>query len=383
EPDGKFWDLYGAPILEHLDAQKCVVMEPPFADPLHFQPAKTEPLFYLDPLYMASVLGSRVPMFVLGSFQKKLIDMLCPRVQKSFGEAAPDLAFYQKRYSRFLLQRKLWAKILNRVQPKVVMMVRAEGNEGLIDVCRERGIPTVELQHGSPSAKKVNYDFGNQRKQLGADHFFAFGEFWKNQEFWARPKDSIHVIGYPYLERFRRKYKDVDKKDRQIVVLSQKALGEPLSRYVAEKMKPVADKVIYKLHPAEVNNWRQVYPWLARSGVQVIEGNEPPLHQLLAESQYQLGVYSTAVYEGIAFGCQTLLLDLPGIEFMEELFGQKTVQKLDPKREFEYPPIEQFDAAQLGAELFAPDWEGNLDRALTKVLRKEDYKPSPGSEPRP
>ncbi|MEO0335425.1 MAG: hypothetical protein AAF202_03470 [Pseudomonadota bacterium] len=104
---------------------------------------------------------------------------------------------------------------------------------------------------------------------------------------------------------------------------------------------------------------------------------------LLLSTHKALSIFATANLEnmflrfdeGIAFGCKTLLLDLPGIEFMEELFGQKSVQKLDPDKDFEYPPVEGFDAAHLGAQLFAPDWEQNLEVALTKVLGREDYGP--------
>ncbi|MEO0337335.1 MAG: hypothetical protein AAF202_13145, partial [Pseudomonadota bacterium] len=204
EADGQYWDLYVDPILETLGVENTVVMEPPFANPLHFQPAKTPRLYYLDPLYLLSVVGSKASDFVLDLQQIRSLALIRSSVAECFGQDGPEIGFYKERYSRFVIQKSLWQRILKRVEPKAVFMVRAEGNEGLIAAARESQIPTIELQHGSPSAKKVNYDFGDRPKQLGADHFFAFGRFWRDLDFWARPKESIHVLGYPYLERYRR-----------------------------------------------------------------------------------------------------------------------------------------------------------------------------------
>ena len=36
----------------------------------------------------------------------------------------------------------------------------------------------------------------------------------------------------------------------------------------------------------------------------------------MGQARYQVGVFSTAVYEGLALGCVTLLVDLPGLEYM-------------------------------------------------------------------
>jgi hypothetical protein len=41
------------------------------------------------------------------------------------------------------------------------------------------------------------------------------------------------------------------------------------------------------------------------------------LYEQLANSEFQAGVFSTALYEGIEFNCKTILLDLPGIEYMD------------------------------------------------------------------
>ena len=76
-------------------------------------------------------------------------------------------------------------------------------------------------------------------------------------------------------------------------------------------------QVIYKLHQGELVGWKEKFPWLDSSGITVIDHDRCNLYALLAESRIQIGVCSTALYEGMAFGCATYCLDLPGVEIME------------------------------------------------------------------
>jgi hypothetical protein len=72
--------------------------------------------------------------------------------------------------------------------------------------------------------------------------------------------------------------------------------------------------------------WRQDYPWLEGSAIHIVQDDGQPLYQLFAESKVQVGVYSTAIYEGIGFGLQTILIRLPGIEYMDELIKSGIVK---------------------------------------------------------
>lgn len=101
-------------------------------------------------------------------------------------------------------------------------------------------------------------------------------------------------------------------------------LGAKIAEQVYAFRKVLNDfEILYKLHPGEFARW-QDYESLCKLAEQpnvriVKEGN---LYELLAGAGYQIGVFSTAVYEGIGFGCRTLLLDLPGVEYMADLVDQ-------------------------------------------------------------
>jgi hypothetical protein len=96
---------------------------------------------------------------------------------------------------------------------------------------------------------------------------------------------------------------------KQILFVSQSSIGLQLSKFAAEldEILPGTYSVVYKLHPNEDESWEDNYPWLAESDVNVIAEQEPSLYELFSESELQIGVFSTALFEGLAFGLKTLL----------------------------------------------------------------------------
>jgi hypothetical protein len=69
----------------------------------------------------------------------------------------------------------------------------------------------------------------------------------------------------------------------------------------------------------EDDRWEEEYPWLAESNVRVIDGAEPPLYRLFAESSAQIGVGSTAVYERLCFDVETFVFEADGAELLRPL----------------------------------------------------------------
>ena len=85
-------------------------------------------------------------------------------------------------------------------------------------------------------------------------------------------------------------------------------------------------KIIYKLHPGEYYQWEKRYPWLNNPIISVIDSDQISLYELFAKSKYQIGVYSTSIYEGLTFNLKTYLLDLPGVEYMDYLIENNYVK---------------------------------------------------------
>ena len=58
----------------------------------------------------------------------------------------------------------------------------------------------------------------------------------------------------------------------------------------------------------------------------MLELKDTDFYKLLAKSEYQAGVFSTALYEGVEFGCKTILFDLPGVEYMDKFIEMYEVE---------------------------------------------------------
>src|SRR5262249_1193882 len=155
------------------------------------------------------------------------------------------------------------------------------------------------------SRQNLGYHFPlpDCRKQLFADHLFVFGDFWRSAASYPIPQERIWTVGYPYLEQRRRAVTDVARASR-VLFLSQPGIGAaPWRLAVATARHPQRrGDVVYKLHPGERATWREDYPWLLDAPLRVIDGETPHLYELFAASTMQVGVYSTALYEGLTFG---------------------------------------------------------------------------------
>ena len=222
-----------------------------------------------------------------------------------------------------------YRKILKKVQPQLIFIVCSYGKENFIEACKEKEIPVIEIQHSVVTRYHVGYSFEEYRtKKTFPDYIFAFGDYWKENITYPIEKDKIFSIGFPDLEISRKKYEEIEKK-KQIVFISQPWVGIHLSKIAVElnKVENLAYKVIYKLHPKEVNTWKKEFPWLLKSGIEVVDHEGKGLYELFAESEIQVGVNSTALFEGLFFGVKTLLFDYFGIDYMEDLLKSKAAEK--------------------------------------------------------
>ena len=119
--------------------------------------------------------------------------------------------------------------------------------------------------------------------------------------------------------------------------------------------------IIYKLHPGEYDTWKQNYPELVNDldNFKVIDNSETPLYQLFAQSNYQVGAFSTAIYEGLMFNCKTFILDVPGVEYLSDLIKKGYVCKVNDITDL-MDNLEHFNPKEYDKNFFFK----NLDKEL-------------------
>jgi len=337
QSDGYWWDIYTDPIIEKMSSSYAS-LENQYLQK-HATPAKTSNLKYMDFLDLIAYIKQKSPFgsFSITSEERSLLRLIKDEIEQRFNVQMNIESIILGALKRRKAALPLYTRVLRRVKPKVVVMVVSYGKEDLVEACRILGIPTIELQHGVISQYHPGYSYpGDERtKNFFPDYLFAFGDYWLTAADYPLEKDRILCVGYPYLENEMGKYRDLEKK-KQVVIISQERLGQQLSEFAVElsKRNEFDYRIVYKLHPREVSRWKELYPWLCDADVEVVDDPGISLYKLFGESSIQIGVFSTAIYEGLSFGLRTFLVDLPGVEYFDQLVEKNIVTKVTSVEDF-------------------------------------------------
>ena len=232
--------------------------------------------------------------------EKSRIDLLKKELETAFSIEIDLFRIIEDHILNFKYDYEKYLELLEKKQPK--------------QVCKKDG-----------KYKEIEY-FPNK--------ILSFGDYWQNACSFPIGKENIISMGYPYFNESSLEFMKIDKNHNQIIFISQGVIGKYLSKFAYETARNLEDyKIIYKLHPGEYATWRENYESLVKAekmdNFKVIDKSEPPLYELFAKSQYQVGAFSTAIYEGLSFNCKTFIIEAPGIEYLDALFDKGIVLKVD------------------------------------------------------
>lgn len=331
ERDGYWWDLYCDPIYEETDIDYLHLEYSDFLS--HKTPSKTESIRYTDLIDLIGVLAGKSGI---------LSDELSAPIMNKISSMEEDVAaeyninvdihdLVREKLSERAVAYPLYDRVIQRVDPEFVIVVvnYGRGMKTIIEVCKNKNIPVIELQHGVIHPNHAGYDFPeNVTVDLFPDYLLTFGEFWNTQATYPITPDRIITFGYPYLTRRLRSI-DNESGTKKILFVSQGPVGKQLSQIaveLTERIDPSWD-IVYKLHPGEYDRWKREYTTLADSTVTVVD-TEPSLYELFAESSIQIGVGSTALYEGLAFDLDTYVFDLPSSSILDPIVAEGGARKV-------------------------------------------------------
>jgi ribosomal protein S2 len=361
--DGEWWDIYCDPILDGLETNYSYLQARHKGE--YKQPSKTDEIGRMDLFeYLPSALNKLNP-YRLSQDDEKYFEEVERKFREEF-EGEIEVKKYLKNYMGIRRYKKpLIEALLKKREPQCLVVVVSYGRQIIIEVAKELEIPVVELQHGVINKYHKGYSYpGDREKEAFPDYLLTFGEYWNNIEY-PIPDEKVIVTGYPYFDMMKKKFEDVEEKN-QILFISQGTIGEKLSQFAVELSKQIEDyEIVYKLHPGEFSNWQERYPWLEESEIEVLT-NEKQLYQLFAESKIQVGVYSTAIYEGLGFNLKTFLVDLPGIETMERLLDKKCCRKMNSAEELMENMEDEGDPEVDIEEFFKPNAKENIIEQLNR-----------------
>lgn len=331
----RFDCLYTDELLEKFD-YSYYVFEQPILEK-HIRPIRTKNIRYLDYINFKFAvyheIKKKVFRFSFNEDTKNKIMHVLADIENFFEVKIDNdkiLSILEKKYLYNKYYREAYANILGKVKPKAIIEVVSYGADRFIinEVAKEKGIPVIELQHGTMGKYHIAYNFSKKMElPTFPDYVFIFGQFWNDNTRLPINEDNVKVVGWPYFEKkvnFYKQKNESKQRDRKtILFISQGTIGKELSQ-MAVTLSNVLDKdfyrIIYKLHPGENSRWKDEYPWLIGTDIEVIDHNFHDMHYYFSRADIQVGVYSTALFEGLAYKCKTIIVKMYGHETMSSLY---------------------------------------------------------------
>lgn len=303
----------------------------------HFKPVRTRNLIHMDYCIVKGHLYYRISKILktkhyqhVRSLVKQQIEIPLEEMKKAYSWKCNNNEIYEFLVEKVMHYKKeysFYSKLLDKLNPKVIVEVVHYCMQNMIinELAKKKGISAIELQHGTMHSEHAAYQYaeGVKIKQL-PEKMFLFADFWQEEIRVPIDKHSLISTGYPLFEEKRVLYSNKKRNDtrKTLLFLSQGTIGIYLSKLavsVAQLSSPEEYRIIFKLHPCEYQTWHESYPELQNSQIEVIDNNIESIYAYFAMSDIQIGVYSTAIYEGLGFGLQTLILRVGHYEVMQSL----------------------------------------------------------------
>ena len=316
--EGKYECIYTDEIVKKFP--NAITLER-FYEEDHLEPVQSQNIVYMDRAIMEAALYSVWKM----RFCKKSREKVEKRIYEEINVAMRGILTSEQMmesarraagaYYRYQYTYKRLKRMLARMKPGIVVEVVSYSQQCMIinEICKELGITTIELQHGWMGKNHLayNYPAGSVVRQF-PDKMYLFGDYYKGDIRCPIPKDKLISVGFPYYERELREYKKHRRTDGRYTVLflSQGRFTRSLSAAAAELYKMTDSqkvRIIYKLHPSEYEDWKDIHPVLEGSGVEIVGKGGIPLYDCFRTSDAQVGVYSTTIFEGLGFRLRTFI----------------------------------------------------------------------------
>ena len=166
---------------------------------------------------------------------------------------------------------------------------------------------------------------------LVPDYFRGWGRAWSKADL-AWYNSSYMNSSFEYLDYLKSQYslESFEIRSKNVVIVSQGAIGNELSIEIAKRIESFKNlNVFYKLHPGEFSTYKTFSGYKTLSEQKnftfITNGD---LYDYFKKSNYIVGVFSTAVLEGVSFGMEPYLVDISGIEYMEGRLDFKMIDEL-------------------------------------------------------
>ena len=260
--------------------------------------------------------------FQLSESNQQIIATIAKDFKERFGTDLNMMQNITRIVDLFNRDYTSYRKLFKRQKATDLYINIAYHNHPAMAAAQNLGIRITELQHGTITRYHLGYSFPQDGINIPyfPDRLLCFGDFWADHT--PLPNNiQTTTIGAPYLDKILgNAEKPIEKKEKQILVASQGAIGHLLFPFIIEAAKLNPDYTfIFRLHPSENLEKYQEFETVKNLSLST---KSPDIYSLLKDSDYQIGVFSTTLLEAMKLGCKTICIDLPGVEYMHPSFDR-------------------------------------------------------------
>ena len=165
---------------------------------------------------------------------------------------------------------------------------------------------------------------------------------------------KYEYTGFPYFENLIKK-KSKSKINNQVLFISQSPVQEQLieiAYHLAKKNKMF--DVCFKFHPNERIKEKSIFIVEKSKSLlnfTLVQNIQVDIYDLLSSAEFIVGVYSTSIFEALAFKCKPILINLPGIENMESIINSGTAAVAEDEDDI-YEIIKKHTFTPMNTQIF-------------------------------
>jgi hypothetical protein len=361
-----WYDPYLDPFLDNLNGSYIYLERPEGGR--HVQPTRTKHVYYTDLLAGLAACYRRTMWGISGRVERWLLG-LESALQARFRMEVPIAELGRAYLAARRCLRGLYRNLLRRIRPRLGIIVAINPAErAFVEACRDLGIVTAEMQHGLIGPYDLTYTTPpGIRQKTYPDYALLFGPYWRKVMDLPVAQDNAVEVGFPFFQSLVQQ-SECPARQPSVLVLSQPGGGNALAQWAIRlaRAAPRAFRVIFRPHPSEYFPPERQRDLLDH-GIEIADVRTS-IYDLQACSSIQVGVFSTALYEGLAFGLRTYIAPLPGYQYMHPMLKRGWMRLLqDESQPFtDRSPWPNYDMQ----ELFLFDGTSAFHDWLRRVLSR-------------
>jgi hypothetical protein len=250
---------------------------------------------------------------------QSMADTISVSIAKYF-DRLPDVAsVIRDPLAHYKQYKEHFGAVFARHKPKAVLVVNHGPLKGLFAAARESGIPTLELQHGTPSVESPfwSYPTGIPSTHPGLTlptAHLVFSEYFKGIT--RFPVAHTCAIGNDYLHQ-----EPLANTADAVAIIAAYMYQEDLVRLAVALAESFPTRRIYfRLHPHQFAQKAEIAAQMRHRQNIVVQTDEMSLTDLFAATTFVIGVHSTVLYSALQARKKVMIYRISNYFMIQDVF---------------------------------------------------------------